>query len=132
MEELPEPSGTGSVVLNIGGDAGAAVITTPASLAKSEIEIRRSGSRWDGTHVAVRARLLVDGVVHAAVFESLTQGDYEVRVRGGSEDEPLAAFVVKGGRVTTAQLREEAGADASPSRPWTARQPNAWVPEIHP
>lgn len=105
MEQLPDPSGTGSVVLDIGGDIGAAIVTAPASLAGVEIEIRRQDASWDGTHVAVRARHLSDGVVHAALFGSLTQGGYQVRVRGGHRERPHATFQVEAGRVTTADLR---------------------------
>jgi hypothetical protein len=105
MEQLPEPSSTGSVVLNIGGDVGAAIVAAPASLSGSEIEIRRHGTPWDGTHVAVRARHLPDGDVHAAVFESLAHGGYEVRVRESRPGGAVAAFKVEGGRVTTAHLR---------------------------
>jgi hypothetical protein len=104
MESLPEPGGTGSVVLDIGGDVGAAVVTAPVSLAGTEVEIRRRGARWDGTHVTVRARHLSDGVVHAAIFQSLTRGGFEVRVRGSGPNGPITAFEVKGGRVTSTQL----------------------------
>ena len=45
------------------------------------------------------------GVVHAALFESLTQGAYEVRVRGHGPEGPTGTFEVEGGQVTTAQLR---------------------------
>jgi hypothetical protein len=103
-EHLPGPSGPGTVVLDIGGDIGAAVVHTPASLDGAEIEIRPLGERWDGRHVAVRARQLPAGVVHAAVFESLVEGRYEVRVRGSASDAPLASFEVDGGRVTEDRL----------------------------
>lgn len=88
----------GSVLLDIGGDIGAAIVTTPAFLAGSEIEIRRCGAEWDGTHVAVRARHVSGGSVHAAVFFGLAQGSYEVRVKCDTET-PAAAFTVEGGRV---------------------------------
>jgi hypothetical protein len=105
VEHLPEPSEIGSVVIDIGGDQGAAIVAAPASLAGAEIEIRRQGSSWDGTHVAVRARHLPDGVVHAALFASLTPGGYQVRVRGGHREPLGATFQVEGGRVSSVDLR---------------------------
>ena len=104
MEQLPGPSGPGSVVLDIGGDVGAAIVYAPASLAGGEVEIRRRGAPWDGTHVAVRPRHLPAGVTYAALFGPLAQGSYEVRVRDAETDGPLAAFDVAGGRVSTARL----------------------------
>lgn len=104
MEQLPAPSEPGSVVLDIGGDIGAAIVAAPASLAGVEIEIRPRGAIWDGTHVAVRARHLADRVMHAAVFESLPQGGYEVRVRTPGHQGLTGTFEVEGGRVTTAEL----------------------------
>jgi hypothetical protein len=104
-EWMPPPSGPGTVVLDIGGDIGAAVVTTPASLEGSEIEIRRHGDPWEGIHVAVRARHLPTGVTHAAVYESLHQGTYEIRIRGSHPATPPATtFGVTGGKVTTTQL----------------------------
>jgi hypothetical protein len=100
MEHDPGPSHSGSVVLDIGGDIGAAIVRAPASLAGDEIEIRRSGEPWDGRHVSVRARHVAPVVVYAAVFEALEGGEYEVRVRGGAACEPPCTFEIRGGRVT--------------------------------
>lgn len=98
-ETLPESSGPGSVVLDIGGEVGAAAVYVPASLAGLEIEIRRDDEAWAGQHVAVRERVLPDRVVWAALFPSLRQGSYEIRVRGGDPDGPTDTFDVAGGRV---------------------------------
>jgi hypothetical protein len=95
---LSRPSEKGSVLLDIGGDVGAAIVRTPASLVGSEIEIRRCDTAWDGTHVAVRDRHVLGGVVHAALFSGLVQGHYEVRVKG-SGGGPTATLTVEGGRV---------------------------------
>jgi hypothetical protein len=100
---LSGPSEKGSVLLDIGGDVGAAVVSTPASLLGSEIEIRRCGAAWDGTHVAVRARHVSRGVLHAALFSGLGHGLYEVRLRG-DVDGPVAALTVEGGRVSETRL----------------------------
>jgi hypothetical protein len=105
MEPTPEPSGPASVVLDIGGTIGAAIVAAPASLDGAEIEIRRQGTPWDGTHVAVRPRHLPHGVVHAALFGSLIQGDYQVRVRGPGLQAPATNIQVQAGRVTTAELQ---------------------------
>ena len=90
-------------MLDIGGHVGAAIVYTPASLAGDEIEIRAAGDPWDGTHVAVRPRSIPSGLVHAAVFESLVQGTYEVRVRA-QDAGPRCRFAVAGGRVTSERL----------------------------
>ena len=104
MEQLPDPSQPGSVVLDIGGDVGAAIVTAPASLAGVEIEIRRLGEPWAGRHVAVRTRYLPDRSVHAAVFEALKRGRYEARIRHRDRGEPPCRFQVEGGRVTSTAL----------------------------
>jgi hypothetical protein len=101
MEVIPEPSSPGSVVLDIGGEVGAATIFVPATLLGREIEIRDVQDEWAGTHVGVRERVLPDGPAWAAVFPSLSQGDYEIRMRGGVDEMPTFTFAVEGGRVST-------------------------------
>jgi hypothetical protein len=103
MDHLTGTSEAGSVVLDIGGDLGAAVVHTPATLAGLEIEIRREGAKWDGTHVAVRARRTPGGEVYAALFPALEQGSYEARVRG-DHDGKVVAVAVEGARVSEARL----------------------------
>lgn len=100
---LVGPSDRGSVVVDIGGDVGAAIVSTSPSLSDSEIEIRRCGAAWDGTHVAVRERYVSGGVLHAAFFPSLPQGEYEVRVRDDALS-PVVTLLVQGGRVTETRL----------------------------
>jgi hypothetical protein len=100
---LTGPSEKASVVVDIGGDVGAAVVSTPAALAGSEIEIRRCDTAWDGTHVAVRERHVSGGVMHAAFFPALEYGTYEVRIRGDAEG-PATTFTVEGGRVSATRL----------------------------
>lgn len=99
-ETLPEPSGPGSVVLDIGGDIGAAIIYTAPSLAGREIEIRPVGGEWDGTHVAVRERLLRSGSKWAALFPQLQHGSWEVRVRF-APDSPVHPVSVEGAKVSS-------------------------------
>ena len=94
------PSGTASVMTDIGGDTGAAVLYVPAALAGLEVEIRPVGAPWDGTHTAVRERHVGETVVWAAFFGSLAAGCYQVRVKGrGDRDLDLR---VEGGRVAEA------------------------------
>ncbi len=100
---LSGPSEEGSVVLDLGGDVGAAIVHTPPALAESEIEIRRRGAPWDGTHVAVRPRHVRDGVLYAALFPGLGRGSYEVRVRG-DVNSPVTVVDVEGAHVSQARL----------------------------
>ena len=90
-------------MLDIGGEVGAAVVHAPVSLAGQEVEIRRRGTSWDGTHVAVRERHVRGGVLYAALFPGLSRGSYEVRVRDDA-DGPVAALEVDGGRVSETRL----------------------------
>jgi hypothetical protein len=90
------PSGEGSVVLDIGGDTGAVVIHCAASLDGAEIEIRPVGSKWDGTHTAVRQRDLRDRTCFAAVFGAVAGGRSELRIRGGDAEPQLEVLVVGG------------------------------------
>ena len=100
-EAAPGPS-SGAVVLDIGEDVGAAVVITAASMEALEIEIRRAGTEWDGTHVAVRERLRPGGPsVFAAVYPSLHRGDYELRVRFGPPGAVVHPIEVVGGQVAT-------------------------------
>jgi hypothetical protein len=85
-EATPGPSDAGCVVLDIGPGAGAAIVLTPPSLCGDEIEIRRAGEAWTGTHVAVRARHGGQVIRYAAIFGSLPQGPYEFRVRHRPEE----------------------------------------------
>jgi hypothetical protein len=97
-ETLPEAPGAGAVVLDIGGEIGAAVLYTAPDLAGEEIEVRPAGADWDGTHVAVRERRLPNGSRWAALFGSLPQGTYEARLKGMATS-PTVNFHVTGGRV---------------------------------
>jgi hypothetical protein len=101
---LTGPSERGSVLVDIGGDVGAAIVSAPASLVGSEIEIRRCGAAWDGTHVAVRERHVAGGLTYAALFSGLGRGHYEVRLRG-DVDGPAASVDVEGGRVSETRLQ---------------------------
>ncbi len=94
-------SKAGTVVLDIGGDVGAAVVVVPPSLAEVEIEIRAESDEWAEVHTAVRERELPGGSsVHAALFESLPADTYQIRVRHGEPGATVTSFTVRGGHVT--------------------------------
>ncbi len=102
VEAALEPSGEGTVVLDIGGTRGAAIVYTPATLDGLEIEIRRAGRPWDGTHTAVRRRDLRRAVAYAGVFGSLEAGPYQLRLRGGDgglDDRAVLDLTVVGSRI---------------------------------
>ena len=100
LEATPGPSEGASVVADIGGEIGAAILYVPETLADVEIEVRPVPGDWTGTHTAVRARRLADRVVWAAFLGSLPSGHYQLRVRG--EPSRSADVEIGGGRVTEA------------------------------
>lgn len=121
--ENPHAGKGSSVLLDIGGDIGALVITLPAALEGEEIELRPTnfasshadqhahehghghghghGHSHALPHVAVVPRPSPDGeIVHSAVFFEVPQGNYELYVR---PDGPVQlAVAVTGGVVTEA------------------------------
>ena len=97
----PGASSAASVVADIGGDVGAAVLYVPEGLAGHEIEIRAAGSSWDGTHVGVRERHIGSAPVWAAFFGSLRAGRYELRIR--DHDSRSVEVEVHGGGVAEAR-----------------------------
>lgn len=112
--ENPDPenpyAGQGPVLLDIGGDIGALLVTMPARMEGVEVEIRPAGDRGTGSHhdhhhqhyphVAVVPRPTAAGWVHSLVYGEVPAGDYLLcPVSGG----PAALEVtVSGGRVTDA------------------------------
>lgn len=100
-------AGDGPVVLDIGGDIGALIVTMPAALAGAEIEACPiAGAAFDTRsahpgghlpHVGVLAR---PGPRYTAVFAELQDGEYQLYLRP-HEPARLTA-VVHGGEVTMA------------------------------
>jgi hypothetical protein len=85
------------VVVDIGGDIGALVVTTPPVLEGVEIEICPVGS-LTRTHTVVRARLVRGAdVVYAGVFPSLPEGDYTLLAWAYL---PETALRIAGGEIT--------------------------------
>ncbi len=125
--EVENPfAGQGAVLLDIGGDVGALVVTTPAEMVGVEIEIRPVGAALhavsDGhghdhdhghdhghhhghgghhPHVAVVARPVGGKLVPSLVYPELVEGRYELYVKE-TDDVELTVAVV-GGEVATAQ-----------------------------
>jgi hypothetical protein len=88
-----------SLVLDIGGDVGALVITTGPELAEEEIEISPGvDPTVHRTHNVVHPRRGRDVVIaYAAVFPTVPAGDYTVWNQDGS---PYTVITVHGGQVT--------------------------------
>jgi hypothetical protein len=95
-------AGQGPVLLDVGGNVGALLVTMPTSLQGVEIEIRRQqpGDHSHLTHVEVLPRPTPAGLVTCAVFPQLTQGRYELYERPSG---PVRLRVtITGGQVTQA------------------------------
>ncbi len=107
IEQLPPPSGEGSVLVDVGGSFGALVVFAPEPMHGVEIEIRRADGVWSGTHTAARRRDLRDGLAYAGVFGSLPEGEYELRIMGSGPESSGGAgdlrLAVYGGAVTNGQ-----------------------------
>ena len=101
VERPPGPS-EGAVFVEVGDGVGAAVIYTEPALEGAELEIRRASEEWRGVHTAVRERRFGGVVRSAAVFGSLTEGNWELRVRGSADPQPALAVSVRGGSVVEA------------------------------
>ena len=115
-------AGQGSVLLDIGDDIGALVVTMPAHLEGVEVEINRvdgddhrhpprhqrdhhheADHHHHGTqrpHVAVVARPAAAGVIPSLVFPELTEGRYELYRRPAGRIELMVT--IRGGQVTEA------------------------------
>lgn len=108
-------AGQGSVLLDIGGEVGALVVTMPAVLVGEEVEIRPSGDDHLGRdhdhdhrhrhdhglhrpHVAVVARPVRDRLIPSLVFPELVAGEYELYRRPHGRVE--LSVSVTGGTVT--------------------------------
>ena len=129
--EVENPhAGQGAVLLDIGGDVGALVVTTPAEMVGVEVEIRPVGAAPPAEsdaaghdhghdhdhghghghdhghgghhpHVAVVARPVGGRLVPSLVYPDLVEGRYELYVKE-TDDVELTVAVV-GGEVATAE-----------------------------
>ena len=92
------PSTVGSVLLDVGGDIGALIVSAVAEQCGEEIELVPQTVGLPLTHTEVRQRLLPGGSVYAAVFSGVPAGRYCLQTADGLE----APVAVAGGEVTTA------------------------------
>jgi len=95
-------AGQGAVLLDIGGDVGALVVTMPEAMLGEEVEVL-TGREKPGEHrphVAVVPRPTPVGTVPSLVFAELVEGSYAL-VPKGTDDVRLRVHV-SGGAVTTA------------------------------
>jgi hypothetical protein len=93
-------AGNGSVLLDIGGEFGALIVTMPMTMAGAEIEICPAGEPHAAAprdHVGVHAR---PGGSFAAVFPSVRRGVYELYRKPHGPTELVATVI--GGLVTEA------------------------------
>src|ERR1700730_10074554 len=98
-EYVPGPSGSGSVVLNVGPNIGALVLHTPADQGGREIEISLDGvPAARRTHSQVRERRAGGTVQYAAVYPGLTAGDYII---WRDATTPAGMVTVNGSHVTS-------------------------------
>ena len=95
-------AGQGSVLLDIGGDVGALVVTMPASMLGEEVEVVMPADApgHHRPHVAVVPRPVGGDTVPSLVFAELAEGSYAL-VPKGTDDVRLRVRV-RGGAVTTA------------------------------
>jgi hypothetical protein len=99
-EDVPGPSGTGSVVLELGSGVGALVLHTPPELDGREIEVSGlGGTAVQRTHALVRLRMTGGARHYAAVYPQLIAGTYTV---WDDAVTAVATVTVDGGRVTEA------------------------------
>jgi len=112
-EHVLGPSGSGSVILELGPGVGALVLHTPPELNGREIEVSPlGGTAVRRTHSMVRLRTTGRGMHYAAVYPQLTAGTYTV---WDDAVTPVATITVPGGQVTEAWW--PACAPPSPSMP---------------
>jgi hypothetical protein len=96
------PSGSGTVVLELGPGAGALVLHAPADMNGTEIQISQpggAGQHGHRTHSMVRPRHVASGTRYAAVYPGLPPGEYTIWAQDGS---PAVTATVTAGEVTTA------------------------------
>jgi hypothetical protein len=96
-------AGQGAVLLDIGGDVGAVVVTMPADMLGTEVELRPVGRAASGhshhPHVAVVNRPVGDALIPSLVFPEVVAGRYELHEKGNPA--VRQTLDVRGGEVTT-------------------------------
>jgi hypothetical protein len=96
------PSGSGSVVLDLGPGIGALVLHTRPELDGQEIQISPQDDAAAGpaTHSRVRQRHTAGGVRYAAVYPDLAAGLYRL---WHTRDDTELVVTITGGTVATAR-----------------------------
>jgi hypothetical protein len=103
-EHAHGPTGPGTVIMELGADTGALILYTPADLDGAEIEISRHGDLLGRrTHSQVRQRHVASATKYAAVYSSLTAGEYTI---WRDEDHPVADVTITGGQITSCRWPE--------------------------
>jgi hypothetical protein len=113
-------AGQGSVLLDIGDDVGALVVTMPAAMVGEEVDIdehhsgpdRGPGHEHDHRgkhhhrrpHVAVVARPVAGGTVPSLVYPELVEGTYHLMCK--DTDDVRLTVRIRGGEVTTVDWPE--------------------------
>jgi hypothetical protein len=98
-EPVAGPSGSGTVVLELGPGAGALVLNVPAEMNGAEIDISLAGSQGRRTHSMVRPRHVPAGTQYAAVYPGLPPGEYTI---WRDDQTPAVTVMVAEGIATTA------------------------------
>jgi hypothetical protein len=93
------PSGSATVVLELGPGVGVLVLHTPAGMNGAEIEISLTGSDGPRTHSMVRPRHVPGGTRYAAVYPGLAAGEYQIWAPGGPA---VATVTITAGIAATA------------------------------
>jgi hypothetical protein len=83
-------------VLDIGEDIGALIIYCRYEMLGQQIDVSRRGEEWKRTHTNVLERRVKDRNLFAALFLSLTVGDYAI---WGNGNEPIGEVTISGGEV---------------------------------
>ncbi len=103
-EPVAGPSGSGTVVLELGPGAGALVLHAPAEMNGAEIDISLAGRDGHRTHSMVRPRHVAGGTRYAAVYPALPPGEYTI----WQDRATLVATVTVGDGVVTTVTWPEA------------------------
>jgi hypothetical protein len=96
-EPAAGPSGSGTVIMELGADIGALILYTPADLDGAEIEISLEPDTRR-THSRVRPRHTPAGTRYAAVYPGLPAGCYTI---WRDERRPAGTVTVTGGQVSS-------------------------------
>ena len=95
------PPAGGPVMVDIGEDVGALVVTTDTAWLGRELHVRRHGDSHT-THTGVWERQLGGRPVVVAVFPQLGEGRYDLLDAAG---DPMRSLRIDGGVVTQLDLR---------------------------